>query len=108
MLLSDPNGALLGIRVRWTINSSYIGCQFSTLRVELNDNEVGKNVSVNETVKDFLAADRLDCNREYRPGVKATTSAASRTDYGAPLFYSGKCNNLLFTTRLVGLARFTA
>ena len=94
--VSDPDGALLGIRVRWTINSSYLGCQFSTLRVELNNNEVGKNVSVNETFKDFLGADRLDCNREYKPRVEAfviasSTTIVSQIDYGAPLFYGSKC-----------------
>ena len=94
--VSDPDGALLGIRVRWSINSSYLGCQFSTLRVELNDNEIGKNVNVNESFKDFLGADRLNCNREYKPRVKAIVIASSatmvsNTDYGAPLFYGSKC-----------------
>ena len=42
MLLSAPDGELLGIRVEWRIKPQYFGCQFTTLRVELNDNEVGK------------------------------------------------------------------
>ena len=93
MLLTAPDGELLGIRVEWSIKSEYLSCQFTTLRVELNNNEVGKNISVNETFKDFSSADHLDCNRKYRPGVRAGAPEVSRTDRGATLSYVGKINS---------------
>ena len=96
MVNTASNGELLGVRVRWSIKSEYLGCQFTTLRVELNNNEVGKDVSVNGTFKDFSEAggDHLDCNRQYRPRVRAVNiSNIPKSDYGAPLFYSSKINS---------------
>ena len=92
-MLTAPDGELLGIRVEWRIKPEYLGCQFTTLRVELNNNEVGKDISVNEGFKDFSSADRLDCNTPYRPRVRVVLPGISRSDYGAPLFYSGKINS---------------
>ena len=80
----------IGIRVMWSIKSEYLGCQFTTLRVELNN--VGKDVSANETFKNFYkASDHLDCNSWYTPKVhvRITTSRMSKTEIesGATLFY---------------------
>ena len=80
----------LGIRVEWSIKTEYLGCQFTTLRVELIQNNVGKDVSANETFKDFYkASDYLDCNSWYTPRVRArtTTSRISKIEPGAALFY---------------------
>ena len=35
MVITAPDGELLGIRVMWRIKSEYLGCHFTTLRVEL-------------------------------------------------------------------------
>ena len=101
MLITAPDGELLGIRVEWSIKPEYLGCRFETLRVELNDNEVGKNISINEGFKDFSGADHLDCNRQYKPRVRAGILRISPRDYGAPLFYRGKINSQ--TACIVGL-----
>ena len=93
MLITAPGGEFLGIRVEWSIKPEYLGCRFTTLRVELNNNEVGKDISVNEGFTDFSSANHLDCNRQYRPRVKAAILRISRIDYGALLFYSGKINS---------------
>ena len=45
MLITASDGELLGIRVIWRIKSEYLGCQFTTLRVELNNSEAGKDIS---------------------------------------------------------------
>ena len=80
----------LGIRVMWSIKHENLDCQFATLRVELN-NEVGKDISVDETFKDFSEVhDNLDCNRQYTPKVTATFSDFSKSDSGAMLFYRSK------------------
>ena len=42
MLIKPIDEELLGIRVTWRIKSEYSGCQFTSLRVELNNDEVGK------------------------------------------------------------------
>ena len=94
MLITTSDGEL-GIRVMWSIKPEHHDCQFATLRVELNDNEVGKNISVHETFKDFSeASDRLGCNREYTPRVRATSSGVPRakTEPGATLFYGSKAH----------------
>ena len=71
MLITTSDGEL-GIRVMWSIKPEHQDCQFATLRVGLNDNEVSKNISVHEIFKDFSeASDRLGCNREYTPRVRA-------------------------------------
>ena len=62
MLFTASDGEL-GIRVMWSVKPEYQDCQFTTLRVELNDNEIGKDISVYETFKDFSEA--LDYNRHY-------------------------------------------
>ena len=89
MLITAPGGEFLGIRVEWSIKPEYLCCQFTTLRVELNDNEHGKDISGSERVKDF-SSDLLDCNRQYTPRVIAVVSGISKSDYGAPLFYRSK------------------
>ena len=82
----------LGIRVMWSIKHEHLDCQFVTLRVELN-NEVGKDISVHETFKDFSEAHGdLDCNRQYTPRVTASFSGLSKSDFGAMLFYRSKMN----------------
>ena len=84
----------LGIRMMWSIKHEHRDCQFATLRVELN-NEVGKDISVDETFKDFSEArDNLDCNRQYTPRVTASFSGLSRSDSGAMLFYRSKINSM--------------
>ena len=95
MLITGSDGEFLGIRVMWSIKPEYLNCQFSILRVELNDNEVGKDISVNEAFKDFSeAGDHLDCNRQYTPRVKATSSGVprDRIESGAALFYASKAH----------------
>ena len=80
----------LGIRVMWSIKSEHLDCQFTTLSVELKDNEVGKNISVHETFKDFSeASDHLDCNKWYTPRVRAISSEIprTRTESGTTLYY---------------------
>ena len=91
MLNTTPDGELLGIRVMWRIKTEYLGCQFTTLRVELNDNEIGRDISDRRTDKtaDFIK-EHLDCNREYRPRVRAVLSRMyGIIDNGIPLFYGG-------------------
>ena len=84
------DGELFGIRVEWSIKPEYsqVHCQFSTLRVELNDNEVGKDISISDVVADF-SGDHLQCNRKYTPRVRAVFSQVVKIDYGAPLKYGG-------------------
>ena len=90
MLFNVYDGKL-GIRVRWSIKPEHQDCQFTTLRVELNDNEVGKDISVHETFKDFTEAhDDLDCNRHYTLKVTATFSDFFKSDSGAMLLYRSK------------------
>ena len=94
MLITTSDGEL-GIRVMWSIKPEHQDCQFATLGVELNDNEVGKNISVHETFQDFSeASDHLGCNREYTPRVRAVNSGIprARTESGATLFYGSKAH----------------
>ena len=96
MLFNISDGEL-GIRVMWSIKPEYQDCQFTTLRVELNDNEVSKDVSVHETFKDLSeAADHLDCNRHYTPKVTAHLSGLSKSDSGAMLLYGSKTNSMIY------------
>ena len=81
--------SLLGIRVMWSIKPEYLGCQFTTLRVELNVAEFVKDINVTDRSADFFS-DRLDCNRQYRPRVRAVLSEMIKTDDGTPVFYGGK------------------
>ena len=89
-LNTAPNGEFLGIRVEWSIKSEYsqVNCQFTTLRVELNDNEVGKDINISNRVAD-LFGDHLQCNKKYTPRVRAIFSQTVKMDYGAPLYYGG-------------------
>ena len=96
MLITAPDGELLGIRVEWRIKSQYLGCQFTTLRVELNPGQVGRDISVNDRTVDF-SNEQLDCNTQYTPRVRAVimilSYRLSKTDLGDPLFYRGKKAN---------------
>ena len=83
-----PGGEFLGIRVEWSIKSEYSHCQFTTSRVELNNNEIGKGIDIGDGVADF-SCDHLQCNRKYTPRVKAVFSQAVKMDDGAPLNYGG-------------------
>ena len=87
---------LLGITVEWKIKSEYLGCPFTTLRVELNPGQVGRDISVNDRIVDFNN-EQLDCNMQYTLRVNAmitvivdTVTKISKTDYGTSLFYSSK------------------
>ena len=81
--------SLLGIRVMWSIKPEYLGCQFTTLKVELNNGEFGRNINVTDRSADFFS-NRLDCNRQYRPRVRAVLSGRFRTEDGISVFYGGK------------------
>ena len=81
--------SLLGIRVMWSIKPEYLSCQFASLEVELNIDELGKDINVTDRSADFFS-DCLDCNRQYRPRVKAVLSEMITTDDGTPAFYGGK------------------
>ena len=105
MLITGSDGEFLGIRVMWSIKPEYLNCQFSILRVELNDNEVGKDISVNETFKDFSeASDHLDCNKQYTPKVKLLAQEYSEIELNLVLHCSmevrhiqhGMCNQNMF------------
>ena len=68
MLITAPDGELLGIRVEWRIKPQYLGCQFTTLRVELSPGQVGRDISVTDRTADFNN-EQLDCNTQYTPKV---------------------------------------
>ena len=89
MLLTAPDGELLGIRVEWSIKSEYLHCQFTTIRVELNNDEVGKDISVTDRAAKF-SGDHLQCNRQYTPKVKGVLSKTLIMDNGATLSYAGR------------------
>ena len=96
MVNTAPGGELLGIRVMWTIKSEYLGCWYTTLRVELYVSgpvaEVGKDISVSDRTVDF-SSDHLDCNEQYTPRVRAvhvsSTSTVAVTDNGVRVIYRG-------------------
>ena len=88
MLITAPDGEFLGIRVEWSIKSEFSHCQFTTLRVELNNNEVGKDINISDGVAHF-SVDHLQCNRKYTPRVRAVFSQTVKMDDGAPLNYGG-------------------
>ena len=73
----------------WSIKPEYLGCQFTSLKVELNTGELGKDINVTDRSADFFS-NRLDCNRQYRPRVRAVLSGGFRTDAGSSVFYGGK------------------
>ena len=70
MLITASDGELLGIRVEWRIKPQFLSCQFTTLRVELNPGQVGKDISVNDRTADF-SNEQLDCNTQYTPILSA-------------------------------------
>ena len=96
MVNTASDGELLGIRVTWRIKSEYLGCQFTTLRVELYISgpvaEVGKDISVSDRTVDF-SSDHLDCNERYTPRVRAvlvsSSSTVTLTDNGVQVIYRG-------------------
>ena len=88
MLITAPDGEFLGITVEWSIKFEFSHCEFTTLRVELNDNEVGRDISVTDWVANF-SGDHLQCNIKYTPRVRAVFSQAVKMDNGAPLKYGG-------------------
>ena len=86
-LITTTDGVSLhGIRVLWTIKSQYLNCQFESLRVELSPLELGKVITVNDSSAEFL---NLDCNRQYRPRVRAVKNKFATEHRGAQLFYGG-------------------
>ena len=95
MLITAPDGELLGIRVEWRIKTQYLGCQFTTLKVELNSGQVGRDISVDDRTVDFNN-DELDCNTQYTLRVRAVitesedTVVITKIDHGTPLPYRGK------------------
>ena len=95
MLIKAPGGELLGIRVTWRIKSEYLGCGFTTLRVELYISgpvaEVGKDISVSDRTIDF-SSDHFDCNERYTPRVRAVHDSSGiftipTADNGIPVVY---------------------
>ena len=104
MLITAPDGELLGIRVEWSIKPEYLHCRFTTLRVELNNGEVGKDINVNDMFKNFSSVDHLVCNRQYTPRVIAVFLGMSRSDYGAPpLYYRGKIDSQNLIACVIGI-----
>ena len=85
--------SLLGIRVMWSIKPEYLGCQFTTLRVELNTGVLGKNINVTDRSADFFS-NHLDCNKQYRPRVRAVLSGKFKADDGSMVFYGGKMRSM--------------
>ena len=92
MIISADGVSLLGIRVMWSIKPEYLGCQFTILRVELNTGELGKDINVTDRSADFFS-NRLDCNKQYRPRVRADLSGF-KADNGSMVFYGGKMRSM--------------
>ena len=95
MLNTASDRELLSIRVTWRIKSEYSGCQFTFLRVELNNDEVGKNINVTDGVA-YFNNEQLECNRLYIPRVRATYISSvftTITDNGIPVHYRSKFIN---------------
>ena len=89
MLITAHDGELLGIRVMWRIKHEYIDCQFTTLRVELNDNEIGRDITDTSTDTAEFDNGQLDCNRQYRLRVQGSLSQIENVENGIPVFYGG-------------------
>ena len=81
LIIGADGVSLLGIRVMWSIKPEYLGCQFTSLKVELNNGEIVKDINVTDRSAEFFS-DRLDCNRQYRPRVRAILSGKFKTDDG--------------------------
>ena len=96
MLIKALDEELIGIRVTWSIKTAYSGCVFTLLRVELNNDEVGKDINdITDGVANFNH-EQLDCNRFYTPRVRAThvsPAFTTITDNGIPVHYSSKFIN---------------
>ena len=94
MLNIAPDGELLGIRVTWKIKSEYSGCQFTLLRVELNNDEVGKDINNVTDGVAYFNNEQLECNRLYTPRVRATHVSSyfttMITENGIPVNYRSK------------------
>ena len=97
MVITAPDGELLGIRVMWRIKSEYLGCQFTTLRVELYirglEAKIGKNISTSNRMADFVN-EQFDCNSPYTPRVRAAHHnsfgvVTEIEDNGIPVLYRG-------------------
>ena len=58
--------------------------QFSSLRVDLNSGEVGKDITVSDNPAEFL---NLDCNRQNRPRVRAVVPHFAIKDHGTQQLY---------------------
>ena len=80
---------LRGIRVEWRIKSEYTECQFATLRVELNGNEIGRDISDTSTDTAEFDNEQFDCNRQHRPRVRRSLSGIENVENGIPVFYGG-------------------
>ena len=101
-VITAPDEELRGIRVMWRIKTEYLGCHFTTLRVELYnasspEAEVGKNISVSNTTADFVN-EQLKCNAPYTPRVRAVYHDSVRImttfeDNGIPVLYRGNIFN---------------
>ena len=98
-LINATDGVtLLGIRVLWTIKHQYLNCQYSSLRVELNPGELGKDITVSNNSAECL---NLDCNRQYKPRVRAIkVFYFDISHYGSQLFYGGTSNILCCATQV--------
>ena len=58
MVITTPDGELCGIRVMWRIKYEFLQCQF-TLTIELNDNEIGRDISDNLLTQQNLTMSSL-------------------------------------------------
>ena len=92
-LISASDGELLGIRVEWSIKSEFRGCEYRSLRVQLNE-LVSRDINATDR-RAVFSKEQLDCNTQYTPTMIASVATApdaviSRTDYGASLLYRGK------------------
>ena len=77
------------------IKSEYLGCQFTTLKVELYISgpvaDVGKDISVSDGTVDFFN-EQLNCNTLYTPRVRVVyvnVHTVIVTDNGIPVIYGG-------------------
>ena len=95
LITANDGVSLLGIRVLWTIKSEYLDCQFTSLTVELNSGERGKDITVNDSSADF---NYLDCNTEYIPKVRGFSGGIGSSDIGNSVFFGSKLTsfNLIF------------
>ena len=86
LITANDGVSLLGIRMFWTIKSEYLNCQLSNLRVQINQGQHSKDITVNNRSADFY---NRDCNEQYTPRVTAIVSATEIQNIGDRLFYGG-------------------